>query len=164
VIVASRAGARGSGNSRPVGDPADQVRRDLHVSVGFGEELSSLAGAVGVAGASLIRVANVPANAAAGVLTRPVPPIAASRPHTNVFGQRPHEGMSCHIPARMSPACRDGIITALMVRECPSAITSTGRTRADPSPTGIFVAGNHRSHCSISPGLYSVRSTGSTPR
>lgn len=72
--------------------------------------------------------------------------------------------MSCHIPARMSPACLVGIITAPTVREYPNAITSTGKIRDVPSPTGILTAGNHRSHCAISPGSYSVRSTGSVPK
>lgn len=63
-------------------------------------------------GASRIRVASVPANAAAGTLAFPVPPIADSRSQTSVFVTRPTPLISCHIPARMSPACRDGIITA----------------------------------------------------
>lgn len=56
-------------------------------------------------------MANVPANAAA-VLTRPVPPIAAFRSHTNVLGTRPQPLMTYHMHDRMSPACRDGIICA----------------------------------------------------
>ena len=45
-------------------------------------------------------------------LTRPVPPIADSRSQTSVLGTRPSPQISCHIPDRMSPACRDGIIVA----------------------------------------------------
>ena len=63
-------------------------------------------------GASRNRVARVPANADAGTLTRPVPPIADSRSHSSVLVTFPVPLISCHMPARMSPACRDGIITA----------------------------------------------------
>lgn len=104
-------------------------------------------------GASRIRVARVPANAAAGAETRPVPPIADSRSHTRVFGTRRSCEISCHIPDRMSPACRDGIITAVMNRENPRVMTSTGSIVRDwPAATGIAVSGNHRSHWAISPG------------
>ena len=71
-------------------------------------------------GASRTRVARVPANAAAGTLTRPVPPIADSRPQTSVFGTRPNCEINCHIPAKMSPAWRDGIIVADRNRENPT--------------------------------------------
>ena len=65
-------------------------------------------------GARRIRVASVPANAAAGAVTFPVAadrglPVPDQRPVT-----RPTPRISCHIPARMSPPCRDGIITADM--------------------------------------------------
>lgn len=81
-------------------------------------------------GANRILVANVPANAAAGTLTRPVPPIADSRSQTSVLGTRPIPAINCHIPDRMSPAWRDGIIVADRNRENPNTITRTGRTRA----------------------------------
>jgi hypothetical protein len=102
-------------------------------------------------------VANVPANAAAGVLTRPVPPIADSRSQTSVVVTRPIRLISVHIPARMSPAWRDGIIVAVRNRENANVITSTGNTRSWATPcwpavTGIGGAGNHRSHWAISPG------------
>jgi hypothetical protein len=77
----------------------------------------------------LIWVAKVPANAAAGVDTRPVPPIADSRSHSSVRVTRPIPQISAHIPDRMSPACRDGIIVAVMNRENARVITSTGRIR-----------------------------------
>lgn len=102
-------------------------------------------------GASTIRVARVPANAAAATLTFPLPPIADSRSHSSVLVTRPTWEISCHIPARMSPACRDGIIVAVMNRE---------RQRHDqdrqqpllPGPTGIRGSGNHRSHWVNCPG------------
>lgn len=103
-------------------------------------------------GASLIWVASVPANATAGVVNRPVPPMAASRSHTRVVGTRPIWLINSHIPDRMSPAWRDGIIVALANRENASVITSTGNTRCWPAPTGIFTAGNHKSHWAICPG------------
>ena len=99
-----------------------------------------------------MRVANVPANAAAGGLTRPVPPIADSRSQTSVLVTRPIWLISFHIPARMSPACRDGIMVAVRNRENPSVITSTGNTRCCPAATGMLGAGNHRSHWATSPG------------
>ena len=55
----------------------------------------------------------------------------------------------------MSPACRDGIITADMNRENPNVITNTGSLLRDwLAATGITTAssGNHRSHWAISPG------------
>ena len=81
----------------------------------------------------------------ASVDTRPTPPIRSptSRP-------------GCPRPAG------DGIITASVNREYPHVITSTGSTRscARRRP-GSGLGGNHRSHCAISPGAYSTRSTGS---
>ena len=100
----------------------------------------------------MILVARVPANAAAGAVTFPVPPIADSRSQTSVFGTRPMPLISDHMPDRMSPACRDGIIVAVMNREKHSVITSTGSTRSCPAATGTFVSGIHRSHWAISPG------------
>jgi hypothetical protein len=94
----------------------------------------------------------VPANAAAGAVTRPVPPIAASRSQTSVLVTRPMPLISSHMPDRMSPPCREGIITAVMNREKPNVITSTGRIRSCPGATGTFGSGNHRSHWVISPG------------
>ena len=100
----------------------------------------------------MILVARVPANAAAGAETFPVPPIADSRSQTSVFVTRLTSAISSRIPTRMSPACREGIIVAVANRENPSVITSTGSTRFCPAPTGIGVSGNHRSHCVTCPG------------
>lgn len=72
--------------------------------------------------------------------------------------------MISHIPARMSPALREGIITASVTREYPHVIASTGSTRAPLAPTGIGTGGNHRSHWASSPGAYSRRSVGSGGR
>ena len=47
---------------------------------------------------------------------------------------------------------RDGIINAVMNFENDATITSTGNITALPSPTGIRGSGNHRSHCTCSPG------------
>jgi len=76
-------------------------------------------------------VARVPANTAAGADTLPVPPIADSRSQTSVWVTRPIPAMFIHIPARMSPACRDGITVAVKNWENPA---------------------NQRSHCVICPG------------
>ena len=84
-------------------------------------------------GASLIRTPSVPANAAASTLE-----LARSRrsrtpgPTPACAGQPPHPPISSHIPARMSPALRDGIITASVTREYPHVIASTGNTRSCP--------------------------------
>ena len=72
---------------------------------------------------------NVPANDVASAVNLPVPPIADSRSQTSVRGHAPHPPMISHIPARMSPALRDGIITASVTRECPHVIARTGNTR-----------------------------------
>ena len=76
--------------------------------------------------------------------------------------------MISHIPARMSPALREGIITASVTREYPHVIASTGNTSCPSgrplAPTGIGTGGNHRSHCASSPGRYSRRSAGSGGR
>lgn len=103
-------------------------------------------------GASRILVARVPANAAAGAVSFPVPPIADSRSQTSVLGTRPSWEISSHIPDRMSPACRDGIIVAEWNRENANVTTSTGPIRACPAVTGTAVSGNHRSHWAICPG------------
>src|SRR3954470_11144071 len=66
------------------------------------------------AGSSRMRVASDPANAAAGALTFPVPPIADSRSQTSVLLTAPTAAMSCHIPASRSPAWREGSIIAAM--------------------------------------------------
>jgi hypothetical protein len=92
-------------------------------------------------GANRNRVANVPANAAAGALTFPAPPIADSRSHTSVFVTRPIREISNHIPANRSSAWREGTLVAAKNRENANVITSTGRTHSWPRPTGIFVSG-----------------------
>lgn len=58
-----------------------------------------------------------------------------------------------HIPASKSQVIRDGIIRAMMNRECEDTITNTGRIRGLPAPAGIRTSGNHRSHCAWSPGF-----------
>ena len=60
--------------------------------------------------------------------------------------------------------CRVGIIFASMNRECAQVITSTGSNVLEPSSSGIFRGGNHRSHCAASPGNHVNRSEGSTGR
>ena len=68
-------------------------------------------------GASRSRTPRVPANEAASTVGLPVPPIAASRSHTSVRGLPPQAGRIAHIPARMSPPRRLGIMTAPVTRE-----------------------------------------------
>jgi hypothetical protein len=68
-----------------------------------------------------------------------------------------------YIPARMSPACREGIITAASIFKYAKVITSTGSTTDCPCPTGILGSGNHRSHWVAAPGACTSRSAGSTP-
>ena len=55
------------------------------------------------------------------------------------------------MPARISPACLGGIITADRTFEYVNVITSTGDINNWSNPTGIRVSGNHRSHyrCSL---------------
>ena len=60
--------------------------------------------------------------------------------------------------------CRVGIICPTMNRECAAVITRTGNSVFEPSSSGIFFGGNHRSHCAASPGNQVSRSDGSTGR
>jgi hypothetical protein len=48
-----------------------------------------------------------------------------------------------------------------MNRECAAVITSTGNNVLEPSSSGIFLGGNHRSHCATSPAAQVNRSAGS---
>ena len=47
------------------------------------------------------------------------------------------------MPASRSPVMRDGIIRAMMNRECEDTITSTGRIFGFPDPTGIRTSGSY---------------------
>ena len=53
-----------------------------------------------LAGASLIRTPSVPAKLAASAVSLPLPPIADSRSHTSVRGQRPQSLISAHMPGQ----------------------------------------------------------------
>ena len=55
-------------------------------------------------------------------------------------------------------------MTAITNREYAATIVSTGGAIHAPAPSGITLAGNHRSHCTICPAAYVVRSAGSAPR
>ena len=57
-----------------------------------------------------------------------------------------------------------GIIRPRMNRECAAVITRTGNSVLEPSSSGIFFGGNHKSHCAASPGSHINRSDGSTGR
>ena len=46
---------------------------------------------------------------------------------------------------------RDGIAVAITQRENADTIVRTGGANSCPVPTGTTAAGNHRSHCTISP-------------
>jgi len=82
--------------------------------------------------------------------------------HTSVFGTPPKlPDNSCHIPANRSPVVRDGSNTAAMNPDHAATIVSTGGAAHTSSATRTTLGGNHRSHCTISPGRYSVRSAGS---
>lgn len=77
-------------------------------------------------------------------------PVSLSQ--TNRRGTAPRPSISSNIPASRSPVVRDGIIRAMMNRECEQTITSTGNTRSLPGPQGILASGNTRSHWIWSPG------------
>ncbi len=73
----------------------------------------------------------------------------------------------CHrlvLGRRRRLVCRVAIIRATMNRECAQVITSTGSNTFEPSSSGIFLGGNHTSHCAASPGSHVSRSAGSTGR
>ena len=79
----------------------------------------------------------MPTNPAAAAVGRPLPPIADSRSHTSLAVTAPIRLNSSHIPARMSPACREGIISPDRTREYARVITSTGRMLNWLWPNGI---------------------------
>lgn len=58
--------------------------------------------------------------------------------------------------------CLVGIIAPSMNRECAQVIAMTGNSVLVPSSSGIFFGGNHKSHCTASPGNQVNRSEGST--
>jgi hypothetical protein len=66
------------------------------------------------------------------------------------------------MPNSRSAVCLVGIIRASMNREYAQVITSTGSSVIEPSSSGIFFGGNHRSHCAASPGSHVSRSAGSS--
>ena len=59
---------------------------------------------------------------------------------------------------------REGKASAITHRENADTIVMTGGASSCPCPTETTAAGNHRSHCTISPATYSVRSAGSAGR
>src|SRR5674476_267269 len=80
---------------------------------------------------------------------------------TNNFGTPPNPASSCHIPATRSPVVREGNSNAIMNPEYVATIVSTGGSANTFGATGTTSPGNHRSHCTISPAVYVVRSAGS---
>jgi hypothetical protein len=80
---------------------------------------------------------------------------------TNIFGTAPRPRSSCHIPASRSPVVRVGISIAMMNPDQVAVMVRIGGPLATPAHTGTIFGGNHRSHCTISPATYSVRSEGS---
>jgi hypothetical protein len=83
--------------------------------------------------------------------------------HTNIFGTPPRPASSCHIPATRSPVIRDGSSNAIMNPEYAATIVSTGGALIS-GPTGTTLPGNHKSHCTIWPATYIVRSAASAGR
>ena len=63
-------------------------------------------------------------------------PTADSLSQTNAFGTAPSRCSSSQCPAIRSGACREGSITAVITRECPATITSTGGRPDCPNPSG----------------------------
>ena len=73
-------------------------------------------------------------------------PTADSLSQTSARGTAPSPLISAQCPASRSGDCRDGIIWAVITREYPATITSTGGRPARPAPSGTSAGGNHRSH------------------
>ena len=115
----------------------------------------------------------MPANDLAPNVNRWCCPIPDSLSHTSILGTPPSPDSSCHIPATRSPVFLEGSSNAMMNPENAATIVSTGRSAAGrpptqpglldapPPSTGMTLPGNHRSHCTISPATYTVRSAGS---
>src|SRR5665648_817976 len=75
-----------------------------------------------------------------------------------------HRRQSAHrrdILATRSPVVREGNSNAIMNPEYVATIVSTGGSANTFGATGTTSPGNHRSHCTISPAVYVVRSAGS---
>jgi hypothetical protein len=100
-----------------------------------------------------ILVASAPVNSptpAASRLRRPMP---VSLSQINRRGTTPScSDNNAHMPESKSAVVREGIIDAVMNFENDATITSTGNIMWVPSATGILGSGNHKSHCTWSPG------------
>ena len=98
-------------------------------------------------------MASAPVNSptpAASRLRRPMP---VSLSQTSRRGTAPSwTESSDHMPKSRSAVVRDGIINAVMNLENDATITNTGSIILVPSATGILGSGNHKSHCTWSPG------------
>lgn len=91
-------------------------------------------------------------------------PTAASLSQTSSRGAAPMRESKAQCPAIRSGPWREGIISANIIREYPETITSTGGCPTYPAPSGMAAGGNHRSHCTRTPGSYCVREAGSGGR
>jgi hypothetical protein len=78
--------------------------------------------------------------------------MAGSLSHTSAFGTAFRPDSSSQWPLTRSAACLDGSIRAVITREYPDTITSTGGRPVCPKPSGMSAGGNHRSHWASSPG------------
>jgi hypothetical protein len=115
-------------------------------------------------GSSTSLTARVPMNNATPSARRCPRPMPGSLSQISRRGTRPSCRISSHDPSSRSSVFRVGIIRPVMNRECAAVITSTGSSLAVPSSSGIFLGGNHRSHCAASPGSQTSRSAGSIRR
>ena len=81
--------------------------------------------------------------------------------HTSIFGTDPNPDSNAHMPAIKPPVVRVGSSNAMMNPENAATIVNTGGSISVAfRPTGTTLPGNHRSHCTISPATYVVRSAG----
>ena len=106
-------------------------------------------------------VANVPVKAATPSACRLPRPMPGSLSQISRRGTRPNTWSSSQVANSRSSVRLVGIICPSMNRECAAVITSTGNNVLEPSSSGIFLGGNHRSHCAASPAAQVSRSAGS---
>lgn len=145
----------GDANKRPgMNDVSNQPLRRSTIPLDSGSR----------GGSSTSFAANVPMNDATPSARLGPRPIPGSLSQMNRRGTALICCNSSQDPSSRSSVLRVGIIRPAMNRECAAVITNTGNSFAVLSSSGIFLGGNHRSHCAASPGSQTNRSAGSMRR
>ena len=96
-------------------------------------------------------------NAANSSVGRPAGAIAPSLSHTSFSGRAPILDRQWSTPHRMSGASLEKISAPAISRDQHSSAATTQPRLVCPWPTGTGSRGSHKSHCTNSPGRYTVR-------